>query len=133
MFFKFLQKQFEPRDYLPLPVKDSYVAVLDDLNNVLFHVQSTGLGIKLSSVEKMSALHAKSLQYKAKTFVEGERVVVNESSGFHVGAKGTVKFVEPSGQIIWVIRDGATTPVYFRNTELDKAPRPKSTDTTGPR
>jgi hypothetical protein len=122
MFFKFLQKQFEPRDYLPLPVKDSYVAVLDDLNNVLFHVQSTGLGIKLSSVEKMSALHAKS-----------ERVVVNESSGFHVGAKGTVKFVEPSGQIIWVIRDGATTPVYFRNTELDKAPRPKSTDTTGPR
>jgi hypothetical protein len=51
-------------------------------------------------------------------FKRGDRVLINQTSGFSRGHKGTVEFVEPRGQI-WVIRDGSGGPVYFHNHELD--------------
>ena len=64
-----------------------------------------------------------SLKSKPKTpekvFVRGDRVSVNSSSGFHQGARGVVEFVEPSGKV-WVLRDGASGPVFFYPKELDK-------------
>lgn len=52
-------------------------------------------------------------------FVRGDRVVANQNAGFHKGAHGVVEFVEPSGKKVWVLRDHATTPVYYHPDELD--------------
>lgn len=52
-------------------------------------------------------------------FARGDRVVANQTAGFHKGAHGTVEFVEPSGQKVWVLRDHASTPVYYHPDELD--------------
>ncbi len=41
-------------------------------------------------------------------------------AGFNVGARGIVEFVEPSGEKIWVLRDGASTPVFYHPEELKK-------------
>ena len=41
-------------------------------------------------------------------------------AGFNVGATGVVEFVEPSGKKIWVLRDGASTPVFYHPSELQK-------------
>ncbi len=41
-------------------------------------------------------------------------------AGFNVGARGIVEFVEPSGEKIWVLRDGASTPVFYHPSELQK-------------
>lgn len=41
-------------------------------------------------------------------------------AGFNVGARGIVEFVEPSGEKIWVLRDGASTPVFYHPSELKK-------------
>lgn len=48
----------------------------------------------------------------------GHRVKV--VAGFNVGAHGVVEFVEPSGEKIWVLRDGASTPVFYHPKELQK-------------
>lgn len=52
-------------------------------------------------------------------FARGDRVVANQTAGFHKGAHGTVEFVEPSGKKVWVLRDHASTPVYYHPDELD--------------
>lgn len=39
-------------------------------------------------------------------------------AGFNVGARGIVEFVEPSGEKIWVLHDGASTPVFYHPKEL---------------
>jgi hypothetical protein len=54
-----------------------------------------------------------------KFFFRGTRVRANSTAGFHKGATGTVEFVEPSGQKIWVLRDGSSGPVFYIPSELD--------------
>lgn len=46
--------------------------------------------------------------------------VVQVIAGFNVGARGVVEFVEPSGQKVWVLRNGASNPVYYHPDELQK-------------
>lgn len=56
------------------------------------------------------------------TFVRGDRVKVNQQSGFHRGATGTIAFVQPGGlsnDRIWVDRDGASSAVFFLPYELE--------------
>ena len=45
----------------------------------------------------------------------GSRVKV--ISGFNVGAKGTVSYIEPSGKL-WVRRDGANSDVFYHSEEV---------------
>ena len=45
----------------------------------------------------------------------GSRVKV--VSGFNVGAKGTVSYIEPTGRM-WVMRDGASTDVFYHPEEV---------------
>ena len=45
----------------------------------------------------------------------GSRVKV--VSGFNVGAKGTVSYIEPTGRM-WVMRDGASTDVFYTPDEV---------------
>lgn len=57
-------------------------------------------------------------------FKTDDRVVVNEKSGFHKGAKGIVMFVEPRAKFsndgkIWVLRDGSAGPVWFFADEIN--------------
>ncbi len=78
-------------------------------------------------LERISLLEAK-LEEKLESdkqiadpvviFKRGDRVLVNQTSGFNKGAEGIVEFVEPNGRI-WVLRDGSSGPVYFYPTELD--------------
>lgn len=49
----------------------------------------------------------------------GDHVRVNSIAGFHRGARGVVQFVEPSYDNIWVLRDGASSPVSYHPSELD--------------
>ena len=55
----------------------------------------------------------------------GDRVIVNQTSGFHKGATGVVSFVEPQARLgeqdgrVWVFRDGSNRDVYFHLRELD--------------
>lgn len=51
------------------------------------------------------------------TFRIGDRVEVKQTAGFHKGAMGEVKFIEPRGRI-WVLRDNSGSPVYYHNDEL---------------
>lgn len=48
----------------------------------------------------------------------GDRVQATMNAGFHKGAKGTVRFVEPSYEKVWVLRDGASSPVFYHPDEL---------------
>ena len=45
----------------------------------------------------------------------GSRIKV--ISGFNVGAKGTVSYIEPTGKL-WVRRDGASSDVFYHPEEL---------------
>jgi hypothetical protein len=49
----------------------------------------------------------------------GDRVRI--IGGFDVGAKGTVEFVQPAGDCIWILRDGTTDACWYRKEELDHA------------
>lgn len=49
----------------------------------------------------------------------GDRVQVNSMAGFHKGARGVVQFVEPSYDNVWVLRDGASSPVSYHPSELN--------------
>jgi hypothetical protein len=54
---------------------------------------------------------------------EGVRVEVTQSAGFNKGAKGVVKFVQPRGtqtSKVWIIRDGASPPVWYWPRELKR-------------
>lgn len=48
----------------------------------------------------------------------GDRVRANQGAGFHRGARGVVDRVDPGG-LLWVIRDGASSPVFYHLHELD--------------
>jgi hypothetical protein len=45
----------------------------------------------------------------------GSRIKV--ISGFNVGAKGTVSYIEPTGRM-WVMRDGASSDVFYHPEEV---------------
>lgn len=47
-----------------------------------------------------------------------DRVIVK--SGFNVGAHGVVEFVQPCYNVIWVLRDNASSPVSYRPDELER-------------
>lgn len=51
-------------------------------------------------------------------FRVGDRVQVRQTAGFHKGATGEVRFVEPRGRV-WVLRDNSGSPVYYDNDELE--------------
>jgi hypothetical protein len=53
-----------------------------------------------------------------RPFQVGDRVVANQQAGFHKGAHGVIEYMTPAGQI-WVMRDGASSPVYWHAFELD--------------
>lgn len=54
-----------------------------------------------------------------KVFHRGMRVLVNNKSGFNQGARGYVEFQEPANGRVWVMREGASAPVYFWPFELE--------------
>ena len=54
-----------------------------------------------------------------RRFLRGDRVRATMNAGFHKGACGVVEFVEPSYNRVWVLRDHATTPVYYHPDELE--------------
>ena len=58
------------------------------------------------------------------TFRIGDRVQARPDAGFHKGATGEVKFVEPNGKKVWVLRDTSRTPVYYHHDELELIWRP---------
>lgn len=56
----------------------------------------------------------------ARRFEVGQRVVSLGTSGFHKGAHGVVQFQEFTFQArVWVLRDGASQPVFFYPHELE--------------
>lgn len=77
-------------------------------------------------LDRISLLEAK-LEEKIESdeqdvvvFKRGDRVLINQTSGFSKGHKGVIEFVEPTIQgRIWVLRDGASDPAYFYPSELD--------------
>ena len=70
---------------------------------------------------KVEALRARVEQMENEpiSFKRGDRVKVKQTAGFHKGASGVVEFVEPSGEKIWVTRDGASRPVFYYGEELE--------------
>lgn len=54
-----------------------------------------------------------------KVLTRGARVRVVEGAGFHVGALGVVEFVEPARDRVWVLRDHASSAVWFTASELE--------------
>ena len=53
---------------------------------------------------------------KEPVFKEGMRVVAKKTAGFHAGAHGVIKSIELR---IWVLRDGASSLVYYDTSELE--------------
>lgn len=64
----------------------------------------------------------------ANKFYVGDRVKVNMDAGFHRGAIGTVKYVEPSGKC-WVERDKSGSDVWYDPGELTLIPCVKKRNT----
>lgn len=58
-------------------------------------------------------------QVKNNKFKIGDKVLANQKAGFNRGAVGVVKYVEPTGDKIWVLRDGASGDVFYFHYELD--------------
>jgi hypothetical protein len=63
-------------------------------------------------------------------FKVGDRVFVNHTSMFSSGSYGEVRKISPyifgGPNLVWVLRDSATTKVYFEASELDLVPPPKA-------
>jgi len=53
---------------------------------------------------------------KEPVFKEGMRVVAKNTAGFYAGAHGVIKSIELR---IWVLRDGASSLVYYDTSELE--------------
>ena len=58
-------------------------------------------------------------KYEVDLMKRGDRVRVVQTAGFHAGAHGIIEFVEPAYTRIWVLRDGASSPVYYSPSELE--------------
>ncbi len=54
-----------------------------------------------------------------KNLARGARVRVLRDAGFHAGALGVIEFVEPAQDRVWVLRDHASSPVWFSAAELE--------------
>jgi hypothetical protein len=56
----------------------------------------------------------------------GDRILVNQSAGFHRGARGAVVETPPGRDhypgCLWVLRDGAGSAVWYHRMELDRDP-----------
>ena len=73
--------------------------------------QSTNMvTIPLDKLEDMQR------RLKEPVFKEGMRVVAKKTAGFHAGAHGVIKSIELR---IWVLRDGASSLVYYDTSELE--------------
>jgi transcription antitermination factor NusG len=67
------------------------------------------------AVEQIEALFGIKHNGVKYTFKVGSRIKV--ISGFNVGAKGTVSYIEPTGRM-WVLRDGAGSDVFYHPEEV---------------
>ena len=74
---------------------------------------------QLTKAMEMLATLMNKMHNQPISFKRGDRVKVKQTAGFHKGASGVVEFVEPSGEKIWVTRDGASSPVFYYGEELD--------------
>lgn len=130
MIFKTLEKRFEEAVVAAICKQSKHPTQIDIARELLSayahdivkYVESfddnTLVGRKVALQDfahmvKMSSIYC-------PPFEEGERVVVKMNAGFHKGAHGVIKFVEPSGNRVWVIRDGASTPVWYSPMELER-------------
>ena len=72
--------------------------------------------------EKIRRLEAEVEELKPKKPVKvwntGARVTGSKTCGFNRAMKGTVTYVEPNGETIWVRRDGSTGDVFYFSDEL---------------
>lgn len=81
-----------------------------------FDILLTRANIELvQRVNRMIELLEKQYGVKEKSITIGSRIKV--ISGFNVGAKGTVSYIEPSGKL-WVRRDGASSDVFYHSEEV---------------
>lgn len=66
-----------------------------------------------------AALKQDALNMEPRKIQIGDRVVANQTAGFHKGAEGVVQFVEPNYEKVWVLRDRSSGPVFYHPSELD--------------
>jgi len=75
----------------------------------------------LGDVDGLELLDGKVKQIKQHFGVDSLSIKVGSRikviSGFNVGAKGTVSYIEPSGKL-WVMRDGASSDVFYHPNEI---------------
>ena len=55
---------------------------------------------------------------KHPTFRIGDRVQVKKGS-FSTGSIGEIKYIEPNGKLLWVLRDGASKDVHYTPEEVE--------------
>jgi hypothetical protein len=107
---------FKPnREYIQhsITIEDSFIAVLDDMNKVMYYINSNNNKVKYSDWADTDKIYN-----HIKEFKIGVRVKVNDTAGFSRGARGIIEYVEPSGRC-WVLRDGADKACYYCPSELD--------------
>jgi hypothetical protein len=83
---------------------------------------STWVGkMNTNSVEPVHTAHAINQRIKEHFGVEDKSIKIGSRvkviSGFNVGAKGTVSYIEPNGKL-WVMRDGASKDVFYHADEV---------------
>ena len=88
--------------FAELIVKDCYVALFPALRDMVSRRQAYEM------IEKHFGVGKQQINI-------GSRIKV--LSGFNVGAKGTVNYIEPTGRL-WVRRDGASSDVFYLPEEV---------------
>ena len=83
---------------------------------------STWVGkMNTNSCEPIHTAHAINQRIKRLFGVKDNSIKVGSRvkvvSGFNVGAKGTVSYIEPTGRM-WVMRNGASTDVFYMPDEV---------------
>ena len=71
--------------------------------------------LSFTAYAKLYQRYQEHFEVDAKLIKAGSRVKV--ISGFNVGAKGTVSYIEPTGKM-WVLRDGANSDVFYHPEEV---------------
>ena len=71
--------------------------------------------LAFNAFERLMSKYNEHFGVDDKSIKVGSRVKV--VSGFNVGAKGTVSYIEPTGRM-WVMRDGASTDVFYTPDEV---------------
>ena len=54
-----------------------------------------------------------------KVWKRGDRVKGSKTCGFNASMTGTVQYVEMANNHVWVLRDGASSDVFYMPHELD--------------